>query len=304
MTSITDRPYRGDDDFWKVREFLAELFPLVPPRLSWDVRRWDGSNCHSTERGLPTDRAERTRIWEDAGGRIVAVAMHEGGRELHPQVHPGYRHLTDEVIAWAEAAAARLGDDRAFLHVWDSDLVLRQIAEARGYTQGDGWGIARVTRFGTWPLEEPRVPGDYKMRPTRAGDADDEAIAVLLNAAFGRTFHHAEEHRAFSLHAPSFRRDLDLVAVAPDGSFVSYAAACWDDTNRHAVFEPVCTHPEHRQRGLARALMLEGMRRARDLGALTIGVETGDMDPANALYDSLPFTEVYRGRYWAKDLEQ
>lgn len=48
--------------------------------------------------------------------------------------------------------------------------------------------------------------------------------------------------------------------------------------------------------------MLEGMRRARNLGAATIGVETGDMDPANALYASMPFAEVDRGRFWRKDL--
>jgi GNAT superfamily N-acetyltransferase len=302
MTTTTDRPYRGGDDFWTVRDFLTELFPLVSPRVTWDVRRWDGSNCHSLERGLPADRAERTRIWEDEGGRVVAATLHEGGPQLHPHVHPAYRHLADEVVAWSEATAARLGDDRVLLHVWDSDLVLRRVAEERGYAVTDEWGIAWLARPGRWPIPEPAVPDGYVMRQTLPGAADDEAIAVLLNAAFGRTFHHADEHRAFAANAPSFRRDLDLVAVAPDGSLAAYAAVCWDGANRHAVFEPVCTHPDHRQRGVARALMLEGMRRARDLGAATIGVETGDLDPANALYGSLPFAEVYRGWMWKKEL--
>jgi mycothiol synthase len=299
---ITDRAFRGDDDYWRVREFLAEIFGLVPPGVAWDVRRWDGANCHTTRRGLPADQAERTRIWQDEGGRIVAVALHEGGRQLHPHVHPGHRQLTDTVVAWSEANAASAGDDRVFLHVWDADLVLRRVAEARGYTQTDQWEITRRTRLGDWPIPEPAVPDGYTMRPTVPGDADDEAIAVLLNAAFGRTFHHAEEHRAFAVNAPSFRRELDLVAAAPDGSLAAYAAVCWDDANRHAEFEPVCTHPSHRQRGVAKALMLEGMRRARDLEAATIGVATGDLDPANALYASLPFAEVYRGRFWRKDL--
>lgn len=301
---VTERPYRGDDDFWRIRAFLAEVFRLAPPGVTWDVRRWDGSNCHTARRGLPSEEAERTRIWEDDRGRIVAVALHEGGRQLHPHVHPGQRQLMDRIVEWSEANAASRGDDRVFLHVWDADLVLRRVAAAHGYTETENWEVARRTRLGPWHIPESALPDGYVMRPTLGGDVDDEAVAVLLNAAFGRTFHHAEEHRAFAVNAPSFRRELDLVATAPDGSLAAYAAVCWDDVNRHAVFEPVCTHPDHRQRGLAKALMLEGMRRARDLGAATIGVETGDLDPANALYAALPFAEVYRGRFWRKDLRR
>ena len=44
--------------------------------------------------------------------------------------------------------------------------------------------------------------------------------------------------------------------------------------------------------------MLEGMRRASALGAAVVDVATGDADPANALYASLPFSECYRGRLW------
>ena len=64
----------------------------------------------------------------------------------------------------------------------------------------------------------------------------------------------------------------------------------------------MCTHPDHRQGGLAGALMREGMRRARAAGAAVITVETGSMDPANALYDSLGFAEEHRGPVWAKTL--
>ena len=74
-----------------------------------------------------------------------------------------------------------------------------------------------------------------------------------------------------------------------------------DGANRHGIIEPVCTHPDHRQRGLAAALILEGLRRLRDLGAGTCDVETGDMVPANALYRSIGFSEEYRGHLWRAD---
>jgi ribosomal protein S18 acetylase RimI-like enzyme len=299
-TGIGDRPYRGADDFWPIRGFLAELYPISPPGVPWDVRRWDGSYCHSDPPGLDETRAARTRVWETSGGRIVALAMCEGGRQIHPQAHPEYRELLGEVIRWSEDAAAAAGIDPVLLHVWEHDAATRRIVESRGYRRTEGWEILRSLRFGEEPLPEPSLPQGYVMRPTRNDEADHAAIAALLNAAFGRDFHHSGELRNFQATAPSFRRALDLVAAGPDGSLAAYAAVCWDSANSRGVFEPVCTHPEHRERGLAKALMLEGMRRARAMGARVIDVGTGDMDPANALYASLPFAEVYRGRLWEK----
>ena len=68
------------------------------------------------------------------------------------------------------------------------------------------------------------------------------------------------------------------------------------------IFEPVCTHPDHRGRGLALAAMREGLRRLRALGAEYAFVETGDLEPANALYDAVGFSEAHLGHYWSKAL--
>ena len=48
------------------------------------------------------------------------------------------------------------------------------------------------------------------------------------------------------------------------------SAIMWlDEANSSAEFEPVGTHPGYRRRGLARAMMLHGMHRARAAGAMT-----------------------------------
>ena len=165
MTTIVDRRYAGLADFWPVRDFLAELRPIVPPGRCWDLRRWDGSHCHTTTPVLEPARAERTRLWE-ADGRIVAAALYAGGPQLHPQVHPEWVHLADEVIAWGEEAAAALHDERVVLHCWDHDVTVRRIAERRGYAQTDRWEIVYRGRFGEWPIPEPVVPPGYVMRWT------------------------------------------------------------------------------------------------------------------------------------------
>jgi len=76
----------------------------------------------------------------------------------------------------------------------------------------------------------------------------------------------------------------------------------WDPANRRGIFEPVCTHPDHRRRGLALALMRGGLLRLRALEAAGAYVESGSGEPANALYDAVGFTEAYLGHYWRKPL--
>jgi GNAT superfamily N-acetyltransferase len=141
----------------------------------------------------------------------------------------------------------------------------------------------------------------YTLRSTRPNDEDDcQRVADLLNAAFNRTFHTAKEFCMFATHSPSFRHDLNLVAEAPIGSFAALVGVTYDEANCRGIFEPVCTHPDHRRKGLARALMVEGLHRLKALGATDVYVETGDAVPANELYDAVGFAEAYRGHVWRK----
>jgi ribosomal protein S18 acetylase RimI-like enzyme len=99
--------------------------------------------------------------------------------------------------------------------------------------------------------------------------------------------------------APLYRRDLDLVAVAPDGELAGFCTAWLDDLTRVGAFEPVGTAPAHRRRGLGKALLCEGLRRLEWLGATTVHVGSYD-EPAHALYASVGFTEYELSEPWRK----
>jgi hypothetical protein len=47
--------------------------------------------------------------------------------------------------------------------------------------------------------------------------------------------------------------------------------------------------------------MVEGLHRLKALGAVDVSVDTGDMIPANRLYDRIGFTEVCLGHVWRKE---
>jgi len=100
--------------------------------------------------------------------------------------------------------------------------------------------------------------------------------------------------------APLYRRDLDLVAIAPDGAIASFCTIWFDDVTRSAYFEPVATVPAHQRRGLGRALLTEGLRRLQRMGA-TRAFVGGHSAAANALYRSVIGPEYELYEVWVKE---
>jgi ribosomal protein S18 acetylase RimI-like enzyme len=105
------------------------------------------------------------------------------------------------------------------------------------------------------------------------------------------------------MDAPTYRADLDLVAVAPDGAFAAFGIVWLDIANRLGVFEPVGTHPAHRRQGLGQAILSEGMRRLQRLGARAVYVNSrGEDVAASRLYESVGFGLFDRNHAWKKSL--
>lgn len=302
--SIHARSYAGSDDFWRVRKLLIETYPFTPTGFNWEIRRWDGWHCHNDVSNMP-DAAKLVRLWETGDGTLVGVAHPEGQGDLWLELHPDYRHLEAEMFVWGEenlSVPAEGGKTRQIeTFVYDYDIARIRLLQAHGYEQMPYGSVYRRLRLGSRSLPAVEFPPGYRMRTTRAGDPDECArMAALLNAAFQRNIHTGEEYANFITKSPSFRHDLNLVAEASDGSFAAHVGVTFDDDNQYGIFEPVCTHPDHQRKGLARALMIAGLHRLKTLGATDAYVGTGDGMAANWLYEAVGFTEVYHGCIWQK----
>jgi mycothiol synthase len=92
------------------------------------------------------------------------------------------------------------------------------------------------------------------------------------------------------LEKPGCGPGREVVVVSPDGQIAALAGVSIDELNRTGHFEPIATLGEFRRRGLARAAMLDGLRRMRTRGMQTATVE---YDAGNAaareLYAALGF---------------
>lgn len=305
-TAIISRPFRDDDDFWRIRRLLIDTYPVTGLDWNWDIRRWDGSRFYHRDPSLDPSWQQTIRLWETRDGQLAGAAIPDGAGLFYLQMHPDFRpEIEEDMLAWAEeslAAPVPGSDCRSITtEVYEYDAPRCCLLEKRGYEKRPEGGVVRRLYFGSRPLPSKPMAVGYRLRSIHAADLDDcQRLAVLLNAAFNRTFHNALEFFNFARLAPSYCEDLHLVAEAPDGSFAAHVAVIYDETNRAGLYEPVCTHPAHRRKNLAQSLMFELMARARAMGARSLSVGTGDMIPANALYDSIGFTEVYKSYAWRK----
>ncbi len=307
VEQITTRPMAQEDDYWRMRQLLIDTVPITPIGFNWDMRRLDGKRFYNENIEANRLLVRPVQLWETQDGMLVGYVLSESSGDAHLQVHPDYRHLEAEMIGWAEGnLAAPDGDGPPQLEILvnEYDAHRQHLLAERGFEKMEYGGMIRHLRFGKQVIAEPVIAEGYRLRVTRPEEIEDcRKIADLLNAAFHRTFHNGEEYQNFTRLSPCFHQELDLVMVAPDGAFAAYVGIPYDVVNRRGIFEPVCTHPEHQRKGLARALMLEGLHRLRLIGAVDVTVDTGDMLAANALYSAMGFTEAYKGYVWKKQYE-
>jgi mycothiol synthase len=131
-----------------------------------------------------------------------------------------------------------------------------------------------------------------------------DTYVALHRAAFG-TSNMTPGWRVRTLRRPEYVPDLDLIAVAPDGSLAAFCVAWLDirsDREVSGQIEPLGVHDAHRHRGLGRAILYEALRRLHRHGARQVYVETDNYrDGALATYQSAGFSVLHDIVVYRKD---
>ena len=146
------------------------------------------------------------------------------------------------------------------------------------------------------------MPEGFVIRPV-AGDHEISTRASAHREAFAPSRFTDELYLRLRRHWHEYNPELDLAAVAPDGTIASYCI-CWlDPVNKIGEFEPVGTRPAYQRQGLARAVLLEGLRCMKAAGMETAFVATGHANPgAQKLYESTGFRVSNRDWEYIKQL--
>lgn len=306
MSIVESRPYCGEADLPLIVELIdaCEAVDQLDRSTSVDELR--------AEIEAPSvDRERDLRLWHDQIGQLVgwgqlAIPEHSptvDGRfwlRVHPQARNGT--LEPQIIAWATARVQEVGQERQqsaqLLTGARTDQQDRlALLSEHGFTPARYFFTMR--RSLEAPVEQPQVPLGFTIRPFQPGP-DDDAWIELGNLAFRDHWNHHDATREDLQHelaAPHFRPDLYQLATAADGTFAAYCQCeiMLELNERLGRAEGFVlglgTHPNFRQLGLGRALLLIGLEQLKAAGMQTalISVDAENASGALKLYESVGF---------------
>ena len=291
----TSRPFRDSGDIPLIHDLLRKAAKRDPGPVYLSIADFEWWQVNDDD----PDSLRTSWLWFDSEERLVAFTW-PGESSIDYAIHPDRADLEPVILDdWLSNAESFPGVPA--LHCADRNLRLIQALKARGFTRVRSAYNDWTQPLGT-PRDRPVPPARYGVRAFR-GEEEIESRVAVHRSAFHPSSMTVGKHRR-AMASPLYRQDLDLVAVAPDGEIAAYALVWFDPVNRTGLFEPVGTHADHRRRGLARLVVLEGLRRLQALGATQAFVGSAyDDEPSDRLYASCGFEVAGVVSAWARRQE-
>jgi mycothiol synthase len=296
---LTSRFFETENDLHRMQDMLMEARSRTDDwhyahvgELAWGFLM---VACHLNPR-------EYIRLWHD-GDRLAGYAILGEDPSVDFQVAPEYEWsgVETEAMDWVETRLAELRKRDA--QRWSGHFVSgarkdnpkrSAFLKEHGFQPGGRFSEVNMLYSLDNPIPEAVIPPGCQVRAVaETGDLANRAGAqreVWHPWSVGNV---SDDDYALFMRLPAYRRDLDVVAVAPDGVIAAYANGWIDPVNRIGDFGPVGTRPAYRRKGLARAVLMEGLRRMQAQGMNRVGISTGVSNtPARCLYESVGFKIV------------
>ncbi len=252
-----------------------------------------------------TDKAVAV-VYDD--DELVGYGVCEDPGILWPLADPARPDVADAIVEWFIDTV----DDRELIvDLADGNDLVADALTTRGFVrQQDARPVYMMRR----PAGAPRMSDcDYTVRSVRE-DEIAERIEVHRRAwkpstlpwADGRPPADPDATSSFDLtkyeavrSTRLYDEELDLVAVAPDGTFAGCCIVWFDPDIGVAEIEPLGVDPVHRKRGVAGALCDEAVARVGERGGDEVIINAGPDEayPASSgAYAKAGFEPVDRGR--------
>ncbi len=301
VRSVTSRPYENEADLQRMYALLLESRSRTNHWRYWHVGELAFTffmiDCH-------LDPRRHVRLWRD-GDKLVGYATLNDDPFFDWQVLPEYegRGIEFEALAWADDLVAELRAEDA--ERWKGLLVVgtridnaERIAflEQHGFQRRE-YVEVNMLRSLAAPIGEQPLPSGYEIR-SLSESVDEVSRRAEAQREVWRPWtvgDVTDEQYARFTRMPGYDQDLDVVAVAPDGTIAAYVNGWLDPVNKIGDFGPVGAREAYRRQGLTRAVLLEGLRRMKARGMDRVCVSTGEGNvAARGLYESVGFRIVNR----------
>ncbi len=327
MMTLTMRPYAGEADLEAIANLInaCEAVDQLDEGISVSELRQEFDDPS-------VDKARDIRLWEDADTQLVGFGqlwIPPTGEVIDGYlwfcVHPTARSgdLERRIIAWGEGRMREVSQERSVevklrssTRAEQCDSPSQTLRDRIARLQSHGFIADRyffsMERSLDEPIPEPCLPVGFTIRPVKSNE-DDEAWVELFNQSFIDHWNHHDltlESYKHWLSDPNYKPELDLVAVAADGTFAAFCHCHirLEDNKRSGRNEgwisTLGTRRGFRRMGLGRAMLLAGMQRLKAAGIDTarLGVDTENPSGAGRLYESVGFRKVYTRIMYVKDV--
>ncbi|MDF5721305.1 MAG: GNAT family N-acetyltransferase [Rhizonema sp. PD37] len=318
MINLTIRSYKGETDLQAISDLLNACEAVDKLNKGASV-----SELQEASNDISIDKARDIRLWEDANCKLIGIgylSLSTSDETINALllccVHPNARsgNLERQIVAWAEQRMREVQQERDVsvkLHISarDDKVGLIALLESNGFKSESYVLIMR--RSLKEPIPEPQLPASFTLRQVRS-QQDAEAWVEFYHRSFidnSSYYNLTVEHFHNLRSPPTYRPELDLVAIAPDGTF----AACCDCSinpesnkrNRHSEgwIDKLGTRRGFRRIGLGRAMLLFGMRQLQAAGMdiAKLAVDFDNPNGALQLYESVGFHKLYTLISYVKD---
>jgi mycothiol synthase len=303
LNPVMDRAYGGNADWRALHDLAVDAYRQTGRWRTWTPDRFDGflrGRIYDELTGKANRWQAGIRLWEQ-DGQLVAAVHPEGPEEAYLEVRPGWERVLPRMLEWAERRhRERRGDadpePPLQTYATADDASLQALLAARGYRDMGPMEVLHRRALAI-PWSDAPIPRGYRLRqPDLKDPRDRDRFIDLTRLVFGVTF----DAQAIALERRMLTHREYVVAETDDGEFAAWCGVWSVPEIGTGQFEPVGTHPDHRRRGLASAVMTRGLEWMRRRGMATAWVGTGARNASNALYASLGFelAETYHQWEW------
>jgi GNAT superfamily N-acetyltransferase len=246
-----------------------------------------------------------TRLWWDGAGLAAWATSNKYG--LTFALSYARREnlvLLRRILAWAKDHVRAISPDGVPPEEFSTGCFASHLPHARmltelGFTPSQENSLVVNARLLSVPIPDLALPAGVVIRPPEGEHELDRR--AQLHATVWHPSKVTPEGYRITRSAPGYDATLDMVAVMPEGSLGAYCI-CWpEEATGTCEFEPVGTHPDHRRKGLASAVMYAAMRRARGIGLRTALVYCKEKNLP--FYQSLGFNPIDRTVEYVKPFE-
>jgi mycothiol synthase len=297
MIHILSRNYEGEKDFQIILDLITKI--RLPEHLNDYPAKVD------VEENLASAATRaNTRLWFDHD-RPVGWAYVDEFNNLLWELDSQYDELLGrEIVEWGETCVrkslitGRTGSLDA--NCREAYLARNSFLHLYGFQRTGEFNVS-MRRQLSEPIQACQLPEGFSIRPI-AGSHEAEAVAAMHRAAFGTDFMTAE-NRLVIMNTSEYDPSLDLIVIAPDGTIAANCICSVNEREGTGNTDPVATHPRFQRIGLARALLLAGLRLLKGCGMTSAHLGTsGNNIAMQRAAESVGFTIERKTIWFSKEV--